>query len=366
MYPPDDRVLVCLWPFGFDAAGCTRPIYWYGVLIVLGMILGAYVASKEAQHRGINVDHVWGALTWALIFGVLGARLYHALTPPPSMAITAWDYLRFADLSPQDGIPDILEIWNGGLGIPGGIAGGLLGVWIYCRRNKLAFLSAADLAAVAMPLGQAIGRWGNFFNQELYGGPTTMPLGLRIDAWARVPPYDNLALYPVETTRFHPAFLYESLWNLLAFGAVLYAARRKGGSLLRGELFALYVALYAAGRVLTETVRADSPIIQVGGLTVNINQTLAILALLVVAAVVWLRRNRLASGAVTPKAEQGPDGNVDRIALSDAAYADAAGAEYEEEDEDGDAGDEDDEEEPESDEEEEAESAAPADQDAVI
>jgi phosphatidylglycerol:prolipoprotein diacylglycerol transferase len=295
MYPPDDRVLACLWPPGLDVPGCGFELYWYGVIIVAGMLIGAYLGSREAARRGIDPDHVWGGLTWALIFGIIGARLYHVLTPPPSMGITPFDYLTFRDLN-ANGWPDIIELRAGGLGIVGAIIGGLAGVAIYCRRNKLSFLTAADLAGYSMPIGQAIGRWANFFNQELYGAPTTLPWGLRIDMVNRVPPYNDLALYP-DTTRFHPAFLYESLWNLLAFGMIVYTARRYGERLLRGELFALYAVLYAIGRILTETVRADSPTFPLGGLDVNYASAVSALAIVVVAGAVVLRRRAAAAGA---------------------------------------------------------------------
>ncbi len=344
MYPPTGRMFFCLVPPGGDAASCTFAIYWYGVLIVLGMVVGAYLATLEARRRGIDPDHVWGGLTWALIIGLIFARLYHVLTPPPSMGITAWDYLSFRDLD-GNGWPDIIDFRRGGLGIMGAVAGALIGVAVYCRRNKLNFFTAADLGAYAMPIGQAIGRWGNFFNQELYGTPTTLPWGLRIDAQYRVPPYNDLNRYPADTL-FQPAFLYESLWMLLTFGVLVYFSRRYAKRMLKGELFALYASMYALGRILTETVRTDSPAFQIGTLSVPIASAVAAGVIVLMGVLVLWRRRAVADGRLELDSPEGVQ--QDRLVMSDGAYAvlwededEAEGDEFEEET----AGEEDEEEE---------------------
>ena len=148
------------------------PLYlrFYGLILVSGALLGGYIGSLEARRRGLDPNYAWDALIWGLLGGVIGARLYHVFTPPPSMVAAGFTTQTYL----QDPIK-ILQVWNGGLGIPGGVAGGVLGIWIYARRTKLNFSSWLDIAAPGLALGQAVGRWGNFVNQELYGRPTALP-----------------------------------------------------------------------------------------------------------------------------------------------------------------------------------------------
>ena len=201
----------------------------------------------DAPWRIWSPDHVWNGIIWVLIPAVIGARLYHVLTPSPSMAAigieSPLDYLR----QPFQ----LINLRNGGLGIYGGIAGGLLGLWLYCRRARIRFLNWSDLAAPGLALGQAIGRWGNFLNQELYGRPTTLPWAVTIDEVHRLPGYER-------NPTFHPAFLYESLWSLGAFLLLLTLARRHAPRLKTGDLTALYLVAYGVGRTLLELVRLDS------------------------------------------------------------------------------------------------------------
>jgi phosphatidylglycerol---prolipoprotein diacylglyceryl transferase len=266
------------------------PLYlrYYGIILVGGAMIGAYLASLEARRRGLDPNYVWDGLIWALIGGIVGARLYHVFTPPPSMVaigLTTEAYLK-------DPIK-ILEVWNGGLGIPGGVAGGVLGLWVYTLRNKLHFPTWLDLAAPALALAQAIGRWGNFVNNELYGEPTGLPWGLYVPPEYRLPSF-------TEFERFHPTFLYESILNLLICLALLYIARRFADQLKAGDLFLIYLILYPAVRFFLEFIRLDSS----GFGNLNINQTLS--ALIVFASVLMLavrhrrqRRVRAASGLTT-------------------------------------------------------------------
>ena len=229
--------------------GGSFPIYWYGILIVTGALAGSYVATLEAKRRGIDTDHVWNALLLCLILGVVGARLYHVISSPVGTNIGFSYYMQ----NPLE----ILNFRQGGLGIYGAVAGGLIAIYIYVRYAKLNFWTMVDIAIPGLFLGQAIGRWGNFFNQELYGFPTTLPWGIPIDAAHRLPIFADLTAYPVETTRFHPTFLYESLWNLGSAILVFYVARRWSKA-KPGDLLLLWGMLYGLGRFLAEFQRPDA------------------------------------------------------------------------------------------------------------
>lgn len=271
-----DRVAVTIPVINLD-------IYWYAVLIVGGIILGAYAVTFEVKRRGLDPEHVWGGLTWAVILAVIGARIYHILTPPPSMCesvqiCTPLDYLK-------DPIR-LLDFRSGGLGIYGAIAGALVGIYFYGRRYKIDWIAYADLGTYGLALGQFVGRWGNFFNQELYGRPTDLPWAVFID-------------YPLsgytEFDTFHPTFLYESLWNFATFLLLYFMAHRFRDKLLRGELLGLYLIMYPIGRILMETVRLDSASIIINGEStgLNIASVLSAVIALLVAAFLLLRRRRV-------------------------------------------------------------------------
>jgi phosphatidylglycerol:prolipoprotein diacylglycerol transferase len=258
-------------------------IHWYGILIVVGALLAGLVAASEARQRDMNPDQVWEALTLCLILGIIGARLYHVLTVPPSSNLSTYYYFTHP--------LDLVASWKGGLGIYGAIAGGALALYIYARRHKQSFLTWLDLAAMGVPLAQAIGRWGNFINQELYGGPTSLPWGILIhpeNPALRVPPYNDPIRYPPET-RFHPTFLYESLWNFLVFLLLLFLARRYRDRLLPGELFGIYLSLYSLGRFFNEFIRLDSPFL--GG--INIAQGVAVACIVSTVGLMLYRRRLL-------------------------------------------------------------------------
>ncbi|MBI5302056.1 MAG: prolipoprotein diacylglyceryl transferase [Chloroflexi bacterium] len=229
--------------------GGSFPIYWYGIVIVLGALAGAYIASIEAKRRGIDPDHVWNALLAALILGVIGARLYHVISSPTGTNI-GFDYYL------QNPI-EILNFRSGGLGIYGAVAGGILGIYLYARYTKINFLQLVDLAMPGLALGQAIGRWGNFFNQELYGYPTDLAWGIKIDAAHRLPIFSDLDKYPVDTTRFHPTFLYESLLMIAVTIALVVIVRRWQNAKL-GDMLLLWGMFYGVVRFLTEFQRPDA------------------------------------------------------------------------------------------------------------
>ena len=224
-------------------------VYWYGIILVTGMIVGGYVAAFEAKRRGENEDHVWNILMVVMLLGIVGARLYHVFSSPAGSNI-GWAYYR---VHPEA----IFFIWDGGLGIYGAIAGGLIGVLLYTYRNKLNLWRYLDIGAPALLIGQAIGRWGNWANQELYGPPTTLPWGIPIDQYHRIPPFDDLTRYPL-TTRFQPDFLYESLWSLAGVILLLTVGRKLAGKLKEGDLFLAYLVWYPLGRLWVEALRPDA------------------------------------------------------------------------------------------------------------
>jgi phosphatidylglycerol:prolipoprotein diacylglycerol transferase len=221
--------------------------------------------------------HVWSGLFWCLILAVVGARLYHVLTPSPSMGITHADYFR----NPLQ----LINLRRGGLGIYGGLAGGALGLFLYTFRRRISPLRWADLGVVGVALGQFIGRWGNFVNQELYGRPSSLPWAVTIEPQYRLDGYENIS-------RFHPAFLYESLWNLLVFLVLYVLATRYRPRLLAGDLMGIYLILYAIGRILLETVRLDSDMLTIGGVTLPVASLVSLVVALVMAGWLALRRVR--------------------------------------------------------------------------
>lgn len=225
------------------------PIYWYGILIVAGAIAGAFLATLEAKRRGLDPDHVWNALLFALVLGVLGARLYHVLSD--------WAQGDPLGYFSKDFVTNLIAVLNprvGGLGIYGAVVGGITGLYIYTRYAHLRFWQWVDVGIPGLALGQAIGRWGNFFNQELYGWPTTLPWGIPIDQAHRLPQFASLP----PTTRFHPTFLYESLAMFAVTGVLLFLARRYTGRLKTGDMLLLYGMLYPLVRFFTEMERPDA------------------------------------------------------------------------------------------------------------
>ncbi len=247
-------------------------IYYYGIIIMLGALAAAGLAAYEARRKGQSTDIVWDGLVWVLIGGILGARLWHIFTPPASMVEAGYTTMYYLT-HPLDAI----NIRAGGLGIPGAVIGGLLALFIFARRRKLDFAFWLDVAAPALALGQAIGRWGNFFNQELYGSPSTLPWAIQINPENRLPGYEDQATY-------HPLFLYESLWNFGIVILLLWSGRKYDDRLINGDLFLIYLISYPLGRFLLEFLRLDPS--HVAG--VNINQTVMLVVALSAAGVlVW-------------------------------------------------------------------------------
>ncbi len=266
-------------PDGFDIPipflNTSFHVYFYGILITLGVVAATLLARAEAKRRGQDPEIIWDMLIWVVIAGVVGARIWHVLTPPPSMVaqgITTQYYLTHP--------LDMIDIRKGGLGIPGAVGGGILAMWIYTRRKKLSLITWLDITVPGLALAQAIGRWGNFFNQELYGAPTSLPWKIYIDPAHRLPGFENVAYY-------HPLFLYESLWNLANMAILLWLSRRFSDRLKTGDVFLGYLVIYPVGRFLLDFLRLDAS--RVVG--INANQTLAaIVAVVAAGLLIWRHR----------------------------------------------------------------------------
>ncbi|MBA3779398.1 MAG: prolipoprotein diacylglyceryl transferase [Chloroflexi bacterium] len=212
---------------------------WYGLGYAAAIVAAVWLGGREAELRGIPRRHISDGLVFVVLLGVIGARLYHVID---QWALYQSDPLRI-----------ILPPYSG-LGLYGGIAGGLLGVYIYTRRHSLPYLRLTDALVPSVLLGQAIARWGNFFNQELYGPPTDLPWGIAIECQFRVPAYPCDG-FPVGTTGFHPLFFYESMLNLAGALVALWIGRRLLGTVRDGDLTAFWFIWYGATRTALEPFR---------------------------------------------------------------------------------------------------------------
>lgn len=214
-------------------------IRWYGLLIAIALALGITLAQRLAQRRGLDPEAVADLSIWLVLGALPAARLYYV----------AFEWERYAD-NPLSAF----AIWQGGIAIHGAILGGMLAALLFARLNRLSFWALADVVAPALVLGQAIGRWGNFFNSEAFGGPTNLPWRVYIPPAQRPPGLETVEYY-------HPTFLYESLWNLGVFAMVLWLffwGLRHPERLKTGTLFLVYFATYSLGRLWIEGLRLDS------------------------------------------------------------------------------------------------------------
>lgn len=230
--------------FSREIFGITFTLRWYGVIVMIGVIVGSLIVERELRRRGENGERIWDALIWVLPAGIIGARLWYVLN-------TTLGGNRFYMENPGQ----ILNIPAGGLHIFGGLLFGAAALLYFIRQNKLDPWLFLDSAGPAMLIGQGIGRIANFVNQELYGPPTTLPWGIPISAEHRLPQFADLP----ETTRFHPTFAYEMLWNFFAAGLLLWLSRRYKEDVKPGALFAGWLLLAGVGRVFIEFFRPDQP-----------------------------------------------------------------------------------------------------------
>jgi phosphatidylglycerol:prolipoprotein diacylglycerol transferase len=251
------------------------PIYWYGILVTLGIALGAWWGATEVRKRGLNVDEFFNGLIIVIISGYIFARLGYVLLEV------------FAGRGDQfDSFLSVINIRQGGINILAGFVGAAVVAWIYLTWRRLPFWDYADVAGPALLLAQGIGRWGNWVNQELYGPPTTLAWGVLIDAQHRLPAYSDLSQFPL-TTRFHPTWLYESIWLLLGFVVLVLLNRRFRSEWRAGTLFGLFLMWWGAGRALLEFLRPDQPTI--GGSPITYSMVVSVL---LAAAGLWIFLHR--------------------------------------------------------------------------
>ena len=224
-----------------------KEIYWYALIILAGFMAGLLLAASNSEKRGIKKDHVWDIALFGILFGIIGARIYYVL---------------FALDEFKDNWLDIFKLWEGGLAIYGGIIAAITTTVVYCKTKKINVLNALDVACVGLLLGQAIGRWGNFMNCEVYGRPTEAFLGMSINGGSPV----------------HPLFLYESLWNLAGVIVILLLRDRKTKN---GQVFCLYLLWYSTGRLFLEGMRDGDYILYLIPDVLGISQVVSALLIII-------------------------------------------------------------------------------------
>lgn len=243
-------------PVAFEILGLE--VRWYGIFIATGVLLGAIIAIREANRVEFDEETLLDLLIWAVPFSLVGARTYYV--------IFSWDLYKVNPI-------EVLNIRNGGLAIHGAIIASIIVAIIFTRRRKINFWTVADICAPSIILGQAIGRWGNYANQEAHGGPTNLPWGIMIRG-----------------EKVHPTFLYESIWNFGVFFFLLWYGRKK--QKVKGEVFLLYLSLYSFIRFFIEGLRTDS--LMLG--QIKVAQLISIIGIIISTFIFYKRRkNELGS-----------------------------------------------------------------------
>lgn len=256
------------------------PIAFYGMIIGCGMLLGLFVATKEYVRSGYKADDIQDFALWVIVLGIIGARIYYV--------IFEWDYY-------SKHLLEIPNIRQGGLAIYGGVLMALFTCIVYTKKKKLDFFPMADAGVLGLILGQAIGRWGNFFNAEAFGGYTDSLLAMRIKESIVNPAMINenvrshiLLLDDISYIQVHPTFLYESVWNLCVFFFLLWFSKRKK---FKGQVFLLYLGLYGFGRFFIEGLRADSLMLFGTGIAVSQALSLVLVLASVFLQIFFLKKN---------------------------------------------------------------------------
>jgi len=234
--------------FSFNIGTISIVLRWYGILVMTGVFVGTWITSAEFKRRNENPDHIWDALIWMIPAGMLGARLWY-------VANATFGGSKYYIENPIQ----ILNTTQGGLHFYGGLLFGAIALILYARKYKVDLWLFLDSVTPAVFIGQAVARPANFINQELYGPPTNLPWGIKIEAAHRLTQWNDLVTYPVETTRFHPTFAYEILWNLLAAEILLLLGRQYDEKIKPGAIFYGWLTLSGIGRMIIELWRPDQP-----------------------------------------------------------------------------------------------------------
>lgn len=276
--------------FSISIGNITFSFYWYGFLVMLGVGVAAWMTALAVKKQGENPDLVWDSLLWVLPAGAVGARLWYVLN------VTLGGNLRFIE-EPMT----IFKIQQGGLHYFGAILLGLLALYFYAKHKQLDVWLALDAVSPGLLLGQAIARPANFINQELYGQPTKLPWGIKIEAQHRIAPWNNMALFPEGTTRFHPTFAYEILWNLVAAGVLFYLMRKYKDMLKPGIIFAVWLILAGVGRQVIEFFRPDQPVFP--GTGFSYSRLVAVLMIIAGALLILIKYRLLEIPHINPGRE---------------------------------------------------------------
>lgn len=239
-------------------------VYWYGVIIITGVMIGLWIANHEANRKKLPNETITNLVLWALPISIISARIYYV--------IFQWDYY-------SQNLGDVIKIWEGGIAIHGALIGAVMTAVVYSRKKNLSFWLIADIVAPSLILAQAIGRWGNFMNQEAHGGPVSREFleGLKL------PEFIINQMY-IDGKYFHPTFLYESVWNVIGFVILILLRRAK---LKTGELFLTYIIWYSFGRFFIERLRTDSLMLTD---TIRMAQLISIILIFLAIGLFWYRR----------------------------------------------------------------------------
>lgn len=229
----------------------SKPIYWYGILIMLGVILAVVYASARSRQFGIRQDDLYDAVLFAVPLGIVCARIYYV--------IFEWEQYK-------DNLSEIFATWHGGLAIYGGIIGGIIVIVVLCKVKKIYVMDMLDLFASAVPIGQILGRWGNFFNCEAYGSSTSLPWRMVI----------GKNLEEAGAAGNHPTFFYESAWNLIGFIILYFSSKKRK---YHGEILLLYLGWYGLGRFFIEGLRTDS--LYLWGTGIRVSQVVALICIII-------------------------------------------------------------------------------------